>query len=59
MTRLVTVIRRSGYRGYVPIETLTMGRKDYEPRVEVNRMLTELRAALAATESVTPVPRFP
>jgi len=57
MTRLVTVIRRSGYRGYVPIETLTMGRKDYDPRVEVNRMLTELRAALAATEPVTQVTR--
>lgn len=50
MKKLVTIIRRSGYRGYVPIETLSMGRKDYDPRAEVGKMLVELRAALAATE---------
>lgn len=50
LPRLVRIIRDSGYRGYVPIETLSMGRKDYNPYAEVTRMLTELRAALAATE---------
>ncbi len=50
MTRLVTIIRRSGYRGYVPIETLSMGRKDYDPIAEVTRMLTALRSAIASTE---------
>lgn len=59
MNRLVTIIRRSGYRGYVPIETLSMGRKGYDPYVEVTRMLTDLRAALAGTESVMPVRRIP
>lgn len=59
MNRLVTIIRRSGYRGYLPIETLSMDRKGYDPRVEVTQLLTDLRAALAATESVTPVPRLP
>jgi sugar phosphate isomerase/epimerase len=59
MTRFVTLVRRSGYRGYVPIETLSMGRKDYDPYAEVTRMLADLRAAIAATASVTPLPRTP
>lgn len=50
LMKLVTIIRKSGYRGYVPIETLAMGRKDYDPHAEVTKMLTDLRAALAATE---------
>ena len=50
MKRLVAIIRASGYRGYVPIETLAMSRKDYDPYAEVTRMLTELRAALAVAE---------
>lgn len=54
MTRLVTLVRRSGYRGYVPIETLSMGRKDYDPYAETARMLADLRAAIDATASVTP-----
>ncbi len=49
LTKLVTLIRGSGYRGYVPIETLSMGRKDYDPYAEVTKMLEQLRAALAAT----------
>ncbi|CAN5897058.1 sugar phosphate isomerase/epimerase [soil metagenome] len=54
MTKLVTIIRQSGYRGYVPIETLAMGRKDYDSFVEVARMHTELCEAIEATTSVTP-----
>ena len=49
MQRLVAIIRASGYRGYLPIETLAMGRKDYDPRVEVPKMLADLRAAIQAT----------
>ena len=45
--RLVRIILEGGYRGYVPIETLSMGRKDYDPTVEVTKMLAELRAAIA------------
>lgn len=56
MKKLVTIIRRSGYRGYVPIETLSMRRKDYDPYVEVTKMLRQLREAIAATESVAPRP---
>ncbi len=51
MLKLVTIIRRSGYRGYIPIETLSMRRPGYDSYVEAKKMLTELRAALAATES--------
>lgn len=54
LLKLVTIIRRSGYRGYIPIETLAMRRPGYDSYVEATRMLRELKAALAATESVTP-----
>ena len=47
--KLVSIIREGGYRGYVPIETLSMRRKDYDPFVEVAKTLAELRAAIAAT----------
>ena len=47
MKKLVAILRQSGYRGYVPIETLSMGRKDYDPHAEVAKMLVDLRAALA------------
>ena len=48
MKKLVAIIRRSGYRGYVPIETLAMGRKDYDPYAEAARMLADFREAVAA-----------
>jgi hypothetical protein len=32
----------------VPIETLSMRRKDYDPAAEVIRVLAELRAGIAA-----------
>jgi sugar phosphate isomerase/epimerase len=57
LKRVVTLIRQAGYRGYLPIETLMMGRKDYDPLVEVPKMLAELRAAIAATEPVAATPK--
>jgi sugar phosphate isomerase/epimerase len=57
MRRLVTIIRQSGYRGYLPIETLAMGRPDYDPFVEVPKVLAALREAIAATEP--PAPKAP
>ncbi len=57
MKKLVTIIRQSGYRGYVPIETLASGRKGYDSFVEVPKMLAELREAIAATESIVPQSR--
>jgi sugar phosphate isomerase/epimerase len=50
MKRLLTIIRQSGYRGYLPIETLAMGRPGYDSFVAVPAMLAELREAIAATE---------
>jgi sugar phosphate isomerase/epimerase len=48
MKKLVKVIRAGGYRGYLPIETLAMGRSDYNPYSAVTGLLAELRAALAS-----------
>jgi len=45
--RLVKVIRDGGYRGFVPIETLAMGRADYDPATEVLGALAALRGAIA------------
>ena len=51
--KLVKIIRKSGYRGYVPIETLSMGRTGYNSYDAVLGILSELRTAIAATEPVT------
>ncbi len=47
LPRLVKILRASGYRGYIPIETLAMGRKDYDPYAEVAKLHADLRVALA------------
>jgi sugar phosphate isomerase/epimerase len=54
MTKLIKIVRQSGYRGYLPVETLASGRKDYDSFVAASKMLVELREAIAATESVAP-----
>ena len=48
LKRLVAILRQSGYRGYVPIETLSLGRKNYDPYAESTRLHAELREAIAA-----------
>lgn len=45
--RLARVLHDGGYRGFVPIETLTMGRKDYDAGKEVVKVLGAMRAAIA------------
>lgn len=45
--KLVRVIHDGGYRGFVPIETLSMGRKDYDPAAAVVKVLTAMREAIA------------
>ncbi len=45
--RLVRVLHEGGFRGFVPIETLIMGRKDYDAEAEVVKVLAALRAAIA------------
>ena len=47
--RLVKIIRQGGYRGYLPIETLSMHRKDYDPAVEAAKTIADLRTAIAQT----------
>jgi sugar phosphate isomerase/epimerase len=46
--RLMQIIAAGGYRGFVPIETLSMGRKDYNPAAEVEKVLQGMRAGIAA-----------
>ena len=50
-TKLAKVIIDGGYRGYVPIETLAMGRKDYDPAAEVVKVLTAMREAITAAQA--------
>jgi sugar phosphate isomerase/epimerase len=51
LKRLLTIVRASGYRGFLPIETLSPrgGGGDYDPFKVVPKFLAEVRAALAAT----------
>jgi len=45
--RLAKIIHDGGYRGFVPIETLAMGRKDYDPAPEVVKVLVAMREAIS------------
>ncbi|MFO0950499.1 MAG: sugar phosphate isomerase/epimerase family protein [Isosphaeraceae bacterium] len=45
--RLARAIHDGGYGGFVPIETLKMGRKDYDPAAEVLKVLASMREAIA------------
>jgi sugar phosphate isomerase/epimerase len=44
--RLVQIIRESGYRGYCPIETLSVRGQGYDPYTRVPAFLAEFREAL-------------
>jgi sugar phosphate isomerase/epimerase len=46
--KLAGIIHAGGYRGFVPIETLSMGRKDYNPAAEVVKVLSAMRQAIAS-----------
>jgi hypothetical protein len=46
--KLAKLIHDGGYRGFLPIETLAMGRKDYDPFAEVEKVLVAMREAIAA-----------
>jgi sugar phosphate isomerase/epimerase len=51
LKRLIQIVRVSGYRGYLPIETLSpRGGGDYDPFVVVPRFLAELRKAITEAE---------
>jgi len=55
LKKLLTIIRQSGYRGYLPIETLAMNRPGYDSYVAIPQMLAELRTAIAGTEGIAPL----
>jgi sugar phosphate isomerase/epimerase len=47
LKKFVRIVRSSGYRGYLPIETLSAKGKDYDPFKVVPKFLDELRQAIA------------
>ena len=47
--RLVKIVREGGYRGYLPIETLSIPDRPYNPKELVPEFLAELRTALGQT----------
>ena len=49
LKRLVGLMKAGGYRGYVPIESLSQTGKEYDPFAEVPRFLKEVRQAVAET----------
>ena len=49
LKKFIRIVRASGYRGYLPIETLSAPGKDYDPFLAVPKFLDELRQAIAQT----------
>ncbi len=49
LVKLIKIVRKSGYSGYLPIETLSPKGKPYDPYVVVPEFLKQLRAAIAQT----------
>jgi sugar phosphate isomerase/epimerase len=49
LKKLVGLMKAGGYRGYVPIETLSQPGKEYDPFTLVPRFLKEVRRAIAET----------
>lgn len=49
LKRLVHLMKAGGYRGYVPIETLSQPGKEYDPVAFVPQFLKEVRQAIAET----------
>lgn len=49
LKRLIHLMKAGGYRGYVPIETLSQPGKEYDPLTFVPAFLKEVRQAVEAT----------
>ncbi len=49
LIRLLKIIRKSGYRGYLPIETLALKGRPYKPHTLVPAFLNEVREAIEKT----------
>jgi sugar phosphate isomerase/epimerase len=53
LKRIARIIKNSNYRGYVPIETLSMKtEKDYDPRARSVALLKDLREALQEVQLI-------
>jgi sugar phosphate isomerase/epimerase len=52
LKRVLAIVRRSGYHGYLPIETLRMNRAEYDSFKEIPKILAQLKEAIDATASV-------
>jgi sugar phosphate isomerase/epimerase len=50
LKKLVHLMKAGGYRGYVPIETLSQAGKPYDPLALVPQFLKEMRQAIAETQ---------
>jgi sugar phosphate isomerase/epimerase len=44
--RLVKILQKTGYKGYLPIETLLVKGRPYDPFALVSAMMTDLKAAI-------------
>lgn len=49
LIKLMGIVRKSGYSGYLPIETLSPKGKDYDPFAVVPKFLQQLRDAISQT----------
>jgi sugar phosphate isomerase/epimerase len=49
LIKLLKIVRKSGYRGYLPIETLSPKGKPYDPFTVVPAFLKQLQDAIART----------
>jgi sugar phosphate isomerase/epimerase len=48
LPRFAKILKRSNYRGYIPVETLVVKDKPYDPYMEVATLIKDLRKALKA-----------
>jgi sugar phosphate isomerase/epimerase len=49
LVKMLKIVRHSGYKGFLPIETLSPQGKPYDPFTVVPAFLAQLQAAIAAT----------
>ncbi len=49
MVRLLKIVRKSGYKGYLPIETLSPKGKPYDPFTVVPAFQEQLQEAIRKT----------
>ena len=45
-SRLIKIIRKSGYRGYLPVETLSVKGIPYDPYVLIPALLNDLKTSM-------------